>query len=164
MRSIHFCRQKSFWWQWFLFLRTVDASFQFYGQLEHVDFSYNQMTELPDKCFAKQSKLKHLQMDFNSIGNITNQTFLGLKSLTYLSLRGNKLSNLNEELAALTEVIHTYILYFTYFNVSTLLKATMVKQKEFDELVPHKQSWLIHMYLLPTFESDPKLICCSCRY
>ena len=41
---------------------------------------------------------------------ITNQTFLGLKSLTYLSLRGNKLSNLNEELAALTEVIHTYIL------------------------------------------------------
>lgn len=110
MRSIHFCRQKSFWWQWFLFLRTVDASFQFYGQLEHVDFSYNQMTELPDKCFAKQSKLKHLQMDFNSIGNITNQTFLGLKSLTYLSLRGNKLSNLNEELAALTEVIHTYIL------------------------------------------------------
>ena len=116
MRSIHFCRQKSFWWQWFLFLRTVDASFQFYGQLEHVDFSYNQMTELPDKCFAKQSKLKHLQMDFNSIGNITNQTFLGLKSLTYLSLRGNKLSNLNEELAALTEVIHTYIPI--YFNVS----------------------------------------------
>lgn len=85
-------------------IRTVDASFQFYGQLEHVDFSYNQMTELPDKCFAKQSKLKHLQMDFNSIGNITNQTFLGLKSLTYLSLRGNKLSNLNEELAALTEL------------------------------------------------------------
>ena len=82
----------------------MDASFQFYGQLEHVDFSYNQMTELPDKCFAKQSKLKHLQMDFNSIGNITNQTFLGLKSLTYLSLRGNKLSTLNEELAALTEV------------------------------------------------------------
>ena len=135
----------------------MDASFQFYGQLEHVDFSYNHMTELPDKCFAKQSKLKHLQMDFNSIGNITNQTFLGLKSLTYLSLRGNKLSNLNEELAALTEVIHTY------FNVS-LLKATMVRQKEFDELVPHKQSWLIHMYLLPTFESDPKLICCSCSY
>ena len=73
----------------------MDASFQFYGQLEYVDFSNNQMSELPDKCFAKQSKLQHLQMDFNMIANITNLTFSGLKSLTYLSLRGNRLTALN---------------------------------------------------------------------
>ena len=91
--------------------RTVDASFQFYGQLEYVDFSYNQMTELPDKCFAKQSKLKHLQMDFNSIANITNQTFWGLKSLTHLSLRGNQLSNLDNELVTLTEVSVVKLLF-----------------------------------------------------
>ena len=79
----------------FIFFRTVDASFQFYGQLEFVDFSNNQMSELPDKCFAKQSKLQHLQMDFNMIANITNLTFSGLKSLTYLSLRGNQLTALS---------------------------------------------------------------------
>ena len=80
---------------YFTFFRTVDASFQFYGQLEFVDFSNNQMSELPDKCFAKQSKLQHLQMDFNMIANITNLTFSGLKSLTYLSLRGNRLTVLS---------------------------------------------------------------------
>ena len=84
--------------------RTVDASFQFYGQLEFVDFSNNQMSELPDKCFAKQSKLQHLQMDFNLIGNITNATFSGLKSLTYLSLRGNQLTSLNSQLDILEHV------------------------------------------------------------
>ena len=69
------------------------------------------MTELPDKCFAKQSKLKHLQMDFNSIANITNQTFWGLKSLTHLSLRGNQLSNLDNELVTLTEVSVVKLLF-----------------------------------------------------
>ena len=69
-----------------------------------MDFSYNQMAELPNKCFAKQSKLKHLQMDFNQIANITNETFFGLKSLTHLSLRGNLLTSLNDELVSLTEV------------------------------------------------------------
>ena len=62
------------------------------------------MSELPDKCFAKQSKLQHLQMDFNLIGNITNATFSGLKSLTYLSLRGNQLTSLNSQLAILEHV------------------------------------------------------------
>jgi len=76
-------------------IRTVDASFQFYGQLEFVDFSNNQMAELPDRCFAKQSKLTHLTMDFNQISNVTNTTFQGLRSLTHLSLRGNRLTSLD---------------------------------------------------------------------
>ena len=85
--------------------RTVDASFQFYGQLEYVDFSNNQMAEVPDRCFAKQSKLTHLKMDFNHIGNVTNSTFLGLRSLTYLSLRGNRLTELDgHTLGVLNEV------------------------------------------------------------
>jgi Leucine-rich repeat (LRR) protein len=88
--------------------RTVDASFQFYGQLEFVDFSGNEMVELPDKCFAKQQKLTHLKMDDNQIANVTNQTFMGLKSLTLLSMRGNKLPGLEDKLFAyLLEVSYT---------------------------------------------------------
>ena len=63
------------------------------------------MSQLPDKCFAKQSKLQHLQMDFNLISNITNATFSGLKSLTYLSLRGNQLTGLSNELGLLDQVV-----------------------------------------------------------
>ncbi len=86
--------QTSVLFQCCLVFRTVDASFQFYGQLELVDFSNNQMAELPDRGFAKQSKLTHLTMDFNQIANLTNTTFLGLRSLTHLSLRGNRLARL----------------------------------------------------------------------
>lgn len=83
----------------------MDASFQFYGQLELVDFSNNQMASLPDRCFAKQSKLTHLKMDFNQIGNVTNATFLGLRSLTHLSLRGNRLASIDGRgIASLNEV------------------------------------------------------------
>ena len=38
-------------------IRTVDASFQFYGQLEYVDFSENEMSHLPQRCFASQKKV-----------------------------------------------------------------------------------------------------------
>ena len=53
---------------------------------------------------------------------------------------------------------------YTYLFQCFLLKATMVRQKEFDELLPvhtNKVGSYILMYLLPTFESDPKLIRCT---
>lgn len=79
-------------------IRTVDASFQFYGQLVYVDFSENEMSHLPQRCFASQKKLLKLKMDGNKIANITNATFVGLKSMTSISLRDNLLSSLQENL------------------------------------------------------------------
>lgn len=102
--------------KWYNFCRTVDASFQFYGQLELVDFSGNQMKELPDRCFAKQSKLTTLIMDFNEIANVTNSTFVGLKSLTYLSMRGNQLTALDGELFNNLPEVRFLIRLFRFFQ------------------------------------------------
>jgi Leucine-rich repeat (LRR) protein len=94
-------------------IRTVDASFQFYGQLEFVDFSNNQMAELPDRCFAKQSKLTHLTMDFNQIANVTNTTFQGLRSLTHLSLRGNRLTSLDGQAFGMLDGVRNRSIFYT---------------------------------------------------
>ncbi len=37
-------------------------------------------------------------------------------------------------------------LFHVIYILISLLKATIVRQKEFDELVPHKQSWPAHTY------------------
>ena len=60
MYNITVCRPQIFILSAISLFRTVDASFQFYGQLEFVDFSNNQMAELPDRCFAKQSKVQSI--------------------------------------------------------------------------------------------------------
>ena len=79
-------------------IRVVDASFQFYSQLEYVDFSDNQMDRLPNKGFAKQRKLVELKIDNNHVVNVTNSSFVGLQSLRAISMRGNRLASLEAKL------------------------------------------------------------------
>lgn len=45
-------------------IRTVDASFQFYGQLQYVDFSKNEMSHLPQRCFASQKKVRKIVLHY----------------------------------------------------------------------------------------------------
>ena len=76
-------------------IKIVDASLNFYTQLEEVDFSGNLMEALPDRGFFKQRKLLELRLDNNRIRNITNSTaFVGLQSLLRLSLKGNRLESI----------------------------------------------------------------------
>ena len=76
-------------------IKIVDASLNFYTQLEEVDFSGNLMEALPDRGFFKQRKLLDLRLDNNRIRNITNSTaFVGLQSLLRLSLKGNRLESI----------------------------------------------------------------------
>ena len=56
-------------------IRTVDASFQFYGQLEYVDFSKNEMSHLPQRCFASQKKV-----------NLKSYDKFGQVSIIFLSI------------------------------------------------------------------------------
>lgn len=79
-------------------IKTVDAAFQFYGELQYVDLAYNHLVNIPVKSFEAQKKLVELNLNCNKISSINNQTFFGLKKLTVLSLRGNFLEELTAEL------------------------------------------------------------------
>lgn len=79
-------------------IRTVDAAFQFYGDLQYVDLSCNHLMSMPRHIFDNQKKLQELHLNKNHISSITNVTFQGLKSLTVLNLRENYLENLTEKL------------------------------------------------------------------
>lgn len=79
-------------------VKMIDAAFQFYGELQFVDLSYNHLVSIPTKSFESQRKLGELHLQYNKISSITNRTFEGLKSLTVLNLRGNFLEDLPDKL------------------------------------------------------------------
>ncbi|BES88669.1 tube fusion [Nesidiocoris tenuis] len=79
-------------------VKTVDAAFTFYGELQYVDLSYNHLVSIPMRSFESQKKLVELHLNHNKISAITNKTFDGLRKLTVLSLRGNFLEDLPDKL------------------------------------------------------------------
>ncbi|KAL1491676.1 hypothetical protein ABEB36_012236 [Hypothenemus hampei] len=76
-------------------IKTVDAAFQFYRDLQYVDLSYNHLVNIPTKSFLHQEKLQELHLNKNKLSSVTNKTFQGLKSLTVLNLRENFLEELS---------------------------------------------------------------------
>ncbi|XP_018563628.1 leucine-rich repeat and immunoglobulin-like domain-containing nogo receptor-interacting protein 2 [Anoplophora glabripennis] len=79
-------------------IKTVDASFQFYRDLQYVDLSNNHLVNIPTKSFLHQEKLQELHLNKNKLSSINNRTFQGLKSLTVLNLRENFLEELSRGL------------------------------------------------------------------
>lgn len=75
-------------------IKTIDAAFQFYKELQYVDLSNNHLVNIPMKSFVNQEKLQELHLNKNKLSSITNKTFHGLKSLTVLNLRENFLEEL----------------------------------------------------------------------
>jgi len=75
---------------------SVDASFNFYPDLELVDLSSNQLVSIPDRSFSSQRRLKELRIENNKISSLNEKTFTGLSKLQVLNLGHNlidKLSN-----------------------------------------------------------------------
>lgn len=81
-------------------IKTIDSTFQFYGELQYVDLSSNHMVSIPTKSFDNQKKLQELHLNKNKISAVNNKTFQGLKSLTVLNLRENFLEELTKGLFA----------------------------------------------------------------
>lgn len=75
-------------------IKTIDAAFQFYKDLQYVDLSSNHLVNIPTKSFVFQEKLQELHLNKNKLSTINNKTFQGLKSLTVLNLRENFLEEL----------------------------------------------------------------------
>ena len=68
---------------------SVDASFNFYPELEVVDLSHNQLVSVPDRAFKSQGRLRDLRLNNNKISQLRHLTFAGLRSLESLDLRHN---------------------------------------------------------------------------
>ena len=73
---------------------SVDASFQFYQELEYVDLSSNHLVSIPDRSFSNQRKLLELIISGNKISKLGEKTFDGLSSLEVLNLADNIISKL----------------------------------------------------------------------
>lgn len=79
-------------------IKTIDAaSFQFYGLLQFIDFSHNQLVKVPPRVFSAQTKLIELHLNHNKLSNISENTFFNLKSLAVLNLRNNYLEDLPDK-------------------------------------------------------------------
>ncbi|CAG9862935.1 unnamed protein product [Phyllotreta striolata] len=79
-------------------IKTIDAAFQFYKELQYVDLSSNHLVNIPVRSFVNQEKLQELHLNKNKLSTINNKTFQGLKSLTVLNLRENFLEELSKGL------------------------------------------------------------------
>ncbi|CAH4011783.1 leucine-rich repeat-containing protein let-4-like [Pieris brassicae] len=75
-------------------IKTIDASLQFYTELQHLDLSQNHLVNIPPKSFSFQKKLQELHLNHNKLSSVSNATFQGLNSLTVLNLKHNFLEEL----------------------------------------------------------------------
>jgi len=73
---------------------SVDASFNFYPELELVDLSSNELVSIPPRSFSSQRKLKELRMETNKISQVGEKTFSGLGRLEVLNLGHNLIDKL----------------------------------------------------------------------
>merc|ERR1712012_549406 len=76
---------------------SVDASFNFYPELELVDLSSNQLVSIPDRSFSSQRRLKELRMQLNKISELTEKTWSGLSRLEVLDLGHNLIDKLSSK-------------------------------------------------------------------
>lgn len=86
----------------------VQDDFGDLGQLEMLDLSHNELTQIPDAVFEPLSELKNLDLSSNHITNISKGSFSGLYQLERLYLYSNRIqsiqSNAFEGLGMLLEL------------------------------------------------------------
>lgn len=68
---------------------SVDASMNFYQELELVDLSSNHLVSIPDRAFSNQRRLVELRISSNKISELSERTFSGLGKLQVLHLHQN---------------------------------------------------------------------------
>ncbi|KAG8266645.1 insulin-like growth factor-binding protein complex acid labile subunit [Homalodisca vitripennis] len=86
-------------------VKSVDAAFQFYGDLQYVDLSHNTLVSITNRSFEAQKNLVEFHLNHNRMSQISNTTFDGLKQLKVLSLRGNFLEDLPDRLFVLLHLL-----------------------------------------------------------
>ncbi|XP_067115645.1 vasorin a [Osmerus mordax] len=67
------------------------------GQLELLDLSQNELTEVPDGVFQPLSSLRNLDLSSNIISHVSKDSFSGLVQLERLYLHGNSIQSIQAE-------------------------------------------------------------------
>merc|ERR1719483_1712558 len=73
---------------------SVDASLNFYQELELLHLSSNHILSIPDRAFSNQRRLVELRMNRNKISGLSERTFSGLGKLQVLDLGENLIDRL----------------------------------------------------------------------
>jgi len=73
---------------------SVDASMNFYQELELVDLSSNHLVFIPDRAFSNQRRLVELRINSNKISELSERTFSGLGKLQFLNLGENLIESI----------------------------------------------------------------------
>lgn len=85
----------------YIFQNGIDTlsqdDFKGLGELDMLDLSQNELTEIPDSVFEMLSKLKNLDLSFNSITHISKDSFSGLVQLERLYLHTNRIQSIHLE-------------------------------------------------------------------
>lgn len=85
----------------YIFQNGIDTlsqdDFKGLGELELLDLSQNELTEIPDGVFGMLSKLKNLDLSSNHITYIQKHSFSGLVQLERLYLHENKIQSIHLE-------------------------------------------------------------------
>lgn len=75
----------------------IDAGSFNCPQLNHLNLSYNCLTEIDDNTFQGASQLQSLDLSYNGIGKISKNSFAGLLELKTLYLSGNEIESISHE-------------------------------------------------------------------
>lgn len=85
----------------YIFQNGIDTlsqdDFKGLGELELLDLSQNELTEIPDGVFGMLSKLKNLDLSSNHITHIQKDSFSGLVQLERLYLHANRIQSIHLE-------------------------------------------------------------------
>ncbi|XP_041984786.1 chaoptin-like isoform X1 [Aricia agestis] len=80
-----------------------------YKELQVLNFSYNNLTIIPEAIFYHFTKLKKLDISHNSITTISSMAFFGLKQMLVLNLANNYITSLSQSLAKLYTLKELYL-------------------------------------------------------
>ena len=113
-------------------LEVLDASLQFYPNIEKMNLSFNHIQQITVLNFKHQRELKTLLLSYNSISAVQPQAFQSLRKLQELDLSFNGLWNLPKE--AFQGLASLRTLKLSHNNLASLTNGTFKSLSQLNSL------------------------------
>ncbi len=75
-------------------IKDLTNALQFYSELESLNLSRNQISDLRDLHFEAQTELRHLRLAHNAVEALHGDSFVGLRALHTLDLGHNRITSI----------------------------------------------------------------------
>ncbi|XP_067003756.2 toll-like receptor 13 [Anabrus simplex] len=114
------------------------------SQLEQIDFSFNNIDEIPMRVFSKTKKLLRLHLHHNKLKSCSNDSLNNLVELKYLDMSWNKLDSIHQDclfkLHKLEELDFSWnkisSLHISMFRNATKLKRLILSHNSLSFIYP----------------------------